>query len=104
MRDWHDNRVPARGGGPRKTNSCSACKPRWLSISTCDHGLAVSQKKPAVVRNVGSTTGWSLDTYAGFAERVARANSMILPRSTSISNGALVAPMADLLAICLWML
>src|SRR3954470_22391260 len=97
MRDVPVSRSPARGGGPWKTNSCSACSPREGSIRTCSHGSesALCQWK-AVVRKVGGVPGRSL---SGTSANVARANSRILPRSTSRTNGAPVAPSALLSTI-----
>src|ERR1700677_1301759 len=99
MRDWQVSFVPARGGGPWNTYSCSACIPRFWSIFTRDQGLlpgTSSSQKNWVVRKVGGIGGASPVVYAGSEAWTARASSWILPRSTSIAKGTPTAPSADL--------
>src|SRR5438105_11797972 len=103
IRDRAVSVVPARGGGPWKMYSCAACMPRFWSSSTASHGFASApahaDQNIWVVRNVAGITGFSSAQYAGLPDRVAAANSMILPRSIRTGNGAPAFPSAAALAM-----
>ena len=62
--------------------------------------LPGGDQNAADARNVGGDTGTCSTRYSGFVDMVARANSRILPRSTTISNGSSVAPTSDWSATC----